>query len=160
MKKLVTFFTAVMALLSTGQAISSVYYDYAHVLEVHPVYDIVTVREPVRHCYNERVRHHGNGGTLLGTVVGGALGGVITDSGAGAVAGAIIGGAIGHDSDHRRARYHRSRVCEVSYDQVRQVEELSGYRVKYRYRGKTYRTTLRNHPGERIKVRVRVDPAY
>jgi hypothetical protein len=49
------------------------------------------------------------------------------------------------------------RHCRVVED-VREVEQLDHYRVKYQYEGKTFIKQTNEHPGERIRVRVEVDP--
>ena len=37
-------------------------------------------------------------------------------------------------------------------------QELVGYRVKYRYKGRTFVTRTAEHPGDRIAVGVNVEP--
>jgi hypothetical protein len=45
------------------------------------------------------------------------------------------------------------RVCTAT-----SVSEVTGYRVRYRYGGEVWEKTLREHPGERLRVRVSVRP--
>ena len=50
------------------------------------------------------------------------------------------------------------RCAPVSAVELR--EEQVGYRVKYRYRGRTGEVMTRQHPGERIQVRYPLRPVY
>jgi uncharacterized protein YcfJ len=74
------------------------------------------------------------------------------------VVGAVAGGAIGN-------RTSRGRDYEDTQTQCREVSSVSeqrriiGYDVEYRYRGEVYTARLNYDPGERLRVRVRVDPA-
>jgi uncharacterized protein YcfJ len=36
--------------------------------------------------------------------------------------------------------------------------QLTGYQVVYEYRGQNYSTFMRNNPGNRLRVRVSVEP--
>jgi hypothetical protein len=45
------------------------------------------------------------------------------------------------------------RICAVA-----SVTEITGYRVRYRYGGEIWEKTLPDHPGERLRVRVSVQP--
>jgi len=184
MNKLKTIaLTSLLFGMSVSTALADTYYDYARVLKVKPVYHYVTVSQPVQQCYpverHIKVRRHsGHGGyhgdrkgsTIVGAVIGGAIGNVIgkatgRNRKVSTIAGAVIGGSIGHDS-HRNSydRHYQSRVrieerCEVVYQKTKKVREVKGYNVKYRYEGEAYKTFMRKHPGNKIKVRVRVSPA-
>jgi len=137
--------------------------------------------ERVRSVSDEGRRGRGRGRRhdrqFAPTVLGGILGGVVGNqfgSGRGntamTVAGALLGASIGRDASVRNQReYSRpvSRPARVSYtterrceiDQVfHQEERIDGYRVSYRFRGRDYVTRTNVDPGERIRVRVEVDP--
>ena len=106
-------------------------------------------------------------GGLLGAVIGHQLDGRGSRRN-GAIAGAVIGTAIGHDVAERRnsdARdeYQRElRAVDAEHCEVRAVEHVEervdGYRVTYRYNDRTYITQMPRDPGERIRIRVSVDP--
>lgn len=137
------------------------YYDFAKVKKVRPVFHYVTIKEPVEQCYNVRYRkrhHHDGTSTVAGAIIGGVIGNAIGDNRASTVAGAIIGGSLGHSASYRPR--HVERRCDVAYESSRKVKKLKGYKVKYRYRGDTYHTFMRKHPGDKIKVRVKVSPAH
>ena len=100
---------------------------------------------------------------ILGAIIGAALGNAVghkkVNKRVGAVAGAILGGSIGADigRSQRQGGYRMETVCD-RFDEVREEERFAGYHVRYQYNGTVYATRMRNHPGERIRVRVRVTP--
>lgn len=163
-------------------------YDYARVVDVDPIIHQVRVTVPRRECWNEtryedvgysRDRRYdpqrGSAGSMiLGGIIGAAIGNQIGRGDgrrAATVAGAIIGSAIGHDTAARReARdghypnddYHESRPyeverCNVRYDESTE-QRIEGYRVTYVYNGREHTTRLPYDPGDRIRVRVDVQP--
>ncbi|MCG7867147.1 MAG: hypothetical protein B6D69_01015 [gamma proteobacterium symbiont of Stewartia floridana] len=149
------------------------YQDSAKVIDVEPVYRTVEITQPERHCWDEEVTHYqprGHGYT--GTVLGGIIGGVVANSvsrgrgrgkDAATLAGTLLGGAIGHDLSHQKRGGHYStsyeRRCETTH-QSHYEEQLTGYDVTYRYRGRVFTTFTKEHPGERIPVRVSVRPIH
>jgi len=151
-------------------------YDYAEVLSSQPIIDYVTVKTPVRECWEEMEYYtvdHGSRGTVGGTLLGAVIGSVIghqVGSGRGndaaTVAGGLIGAAIGNDSARRRngdnygveTRARPVERCKTSYQEHRE-ERIDGYRVTYRYHGQKYQTEMPHDPGRKIRVRVDVRPA-
>lgn len=151
-------------------------YDYAQVISSQPIVNYVTVRTPVRECWEEMQyysvdRYPGNraGGTLLGAVIGGVIGhqfGSGRGNDAATAAGSLIGAAIGNDSARRSesARYGDEQYarpverCKTTY-RSHQEERIDGYRVTYRYNGQKYMTEMPYDPGQKIRVRVDVRPA-
>lgn len=158
----------VLASMSTEAAHTSIV--EVPVTAVHPIVRIVTQKVPHESCANERVRvEHANAlhsptagivGALIGGVVAGSLGHnshyqpVIT--GAGALLGASVGTDIGHRRDVR-SYYVMEQRCEVDYE-LRERENIIGYRVSYRYGDGIYHTQTRAHPGPTIKVQVELSP--
>ncbi len=149
-------------------------YDYARVLQVEPIVRYVTVETPVRECYQvtrtARYRNPGGGNVAGAAIAGGIIGGIIGNqfgSGSGRDAatavGVLLGSSIGADSARNSARSGSRRVvqparqCNISYE-THQEERVDGYFVTYLFRGVEYRTRMRHSPGERIKVRVLVEP--
>ena len=150
-------------------------YDYAQVISSQPMVNYVTVKTPVRECWEETeyytVNSHAGGnagatifGALLGSVVGHQFG---SGSGndAATVAGGLIGAAIGNDAARRRqgqygAEQHSRPVerCKTSYREHRE-ERIDGYRVTYRYHGQKYMTEMPYDPGNKLRVRVDIRPA-
>ncbi|MGH1441176.1 MAG: glycine zipper 2TM domain-containing protein [Cellvibrionaceae bacterium] len=141
--------------------------DYAKVVNVKPIYETVEYSEPYKEChYEERVvrkRRGSDTAIILGSLIGGAIGNELghnkSNKRVGTVAGAILGGSIAKDIHRSKRGYHvrDEKVCTTAY-QVNYKEELRGYDVAYKYRGKTYYTTMDQHPGKKIRVAVSVRP--
>lgn len=162
-------------------------YDYARVVDVEPIVRNVRVTTPRRECWNEtryeevrytegrREPERGAGSMILGGIIGAAIGhqfGHGDGRRAATVAGAVVGSAIGHDAAARREaasgryppprEYRETRPYDVERCDVRYDEEyerhVEGYRVTYEYNGQTHTTRLPYDPGDRIRVRVDVQP--
>lgn len=144
--------------------------DHARVIDSQPIYETVSYNDPVRECRIEErlVRHPSRNKTpvILGSIIGGAIGNELghskTNKKVGVVVGSILGGAIASDINrehnrHRHSEVRHERVCHM-VDQVRYEEELVGYNVRYKYKGRVYHTTMASHPGERIRIAVNIKP--
>ena len=159
----------------SATVLASASYDSARVLSASPVYETVTVEVPQEQCYNEEVpvrdTRHRRGSltpTIVGAVIGGAIGNAVghkkRNRQVGTAVGALLGGSIGADigRQNRRGgevvRYRTERVCEVTHE-LRHEQEVVGYDVRYAYAGGTYHTRMPYHPGDTLRVRVRVTPA-
>jgi uncharacterized protein YcfJ len=155
-------------------------YAYARVVDVDPIVRHVRVSEPKRECwtetryddvsYTERVGPPAKanpGAMILGGIIGAAIGNQVGHGRrAATVAGAVIGTAIGHDASTRNgqnervvteSRPYEAERCEVRYDE-RVEDRIDGYRVTYEYNGIRQTTQLPYDPGDRIRVRVDVQP--
>jgi uncharacterized protein YcfJ len=145
--------------------------DVARVINVKPIYDTVQVSVPEQRCWRERVlrsSYHRDSYTtpLVGAIIGGVVGnqfGRGSGKTAMTVAGTLLGASIGNDLDHSRydddddyRPVHRRRCETVNNYESR--EEIVGYRVKYRYKGRIYRTRMDHDPGDTLRVRVTVRP--
>ncbi|MDJ0812553.1 MAG: glycine zipper 2TM domain-containing protein [Woeseiaceae bacterium] len=164
--------TAGLALAATLLAISgtanAVTYDYAKVLSSQPVFRTVTVKTPVRECWQETEyystyeRRRGAGGrALAGAVIGGVIGhqfGSGRGKDAATVAGSVIGAAIGHGPVRSVDVARPVERCATRYEHRRE-QRIDGYDVVYRYHGQTYSTRMPYDPGRKIKVRVDIRPA-
>jgi uncharacterized protein YcfJ len=144
----------------------------AEVVAVSPLYETVTYSEPREECRLERVAYSDReqrSGTpkLVGALIGGALGNALgakePNKKVGAVVGGLLGYSIGkdvarHKRHHERAvRYRQEQVCEVVFDR-REEQQLTGYDVTYAYAGRTYQAVLDEHPGDTLRVKVRIRP--
>jgi len=144
--------------------------DTAKVIKVRPIYETVSIAVPEQNCWNEKVRHRHNRhndsytAPLFGALVGGVVGNqfgkhngkkILT------VAGSLLGASIANDvsKGNRRHndRYRTERRCETT-NRYESREEIVGYKVKYRYNGKTYRTRTDSHPGKRLRVSINITP--
>lgn len=150
-------------------------YDYAQVVSAQPIVNYVTVRTPVRECWEETQyysvdRYAGSraGGTLFGALIGSVIGHQIgsgSGNDAATVAGGLIGAAIGNNAARSRhgqygVEQHSRPVerCKTSYREHRE-ERIDGYRVTYRYHGQKYITEMPYDPGNKLRVRVDIRPA-
>ena len=151
-------------------------YEYGEVIEKRPVYQIVEISEPMEQCWEEEFviyrypsRSASRTPVLVSTIIGGALGNAVgngkNNKQIGAVVGALLGHSIGRDivSDRNRSRnavrdYETVQRCETAYEQFEE-ERLVGYQVTYLYNGEEYSVRTDSDPGNRIRLRVSIQPA-
>ncbi len=177
-KRTIASFAAATMLLTFSVAASAQrpIYDYAKVISSQPIIRYVTVKTPVRECWQDTAyytTYHrppgAAGSTLAGAIIGGVVGhqfGSGRGNDAATIAGTLIGAAIGNDAARRRAgtgygpvRHSRPvERCETHYRDHRE-RRIDGYNVVYRYKGQKYATRMPYDPGPRIKVRVDIRPA-
>jgi len=168
---LTTIAAAIPALALSGTALAEHgFIGQARVIDTEPLYETVEVAHPVTECWTEQVvQRNYNPGNYVAPVAGGIVGGVVGNQFGGGhgktaltVVGTLLGASVGQQlgrSHHgQRARVENVRRCET-VDRYEQQQQLSGYRVKYRYEGQTYYTQTTEHPGKFIPVRVQVSPA-
>jgi uncharacterized protein YcfJ len=169
---------AVAALLLAGTQASAQDRDYmdpgnvkvawADVLRVDPIYENVTVSVPREVCREVPVerRVDGGGNNVAGTVVGAIVGGVLGNTvgrgdgrRAATAAGAVIGGAVGNSVARSDDGYYGGveRQCQLVNDAAPE-RRLVAYDVQYRYRGEVYLSRLDHDPGDRLRVRVSIEP--
>ena len=160
------------ALWVSSVAVAQTQYVYADVLESRPIYRSVTVSAPREECWQEQVRvkdrHRSDSRTpaLISAIVGGAIGNAVGNNSSsrkvGTVVGAVLGHSVGRDivaanSHQGPARYQTVQHCEV-VDEYYDEERLMGYQVRYRYNGEDFSVRMDDDPGERIRLRVQVEP--
>lgn len=128
----------------------------------------------------KNARHSSPTGEILGAIIGGAIGNQF-GSGRGkkvaTAAGAVLGASVAHDvkrANRNKSRYgsHRSSAnhdpyrhdrykvvqrCELT-DNFVVEEKIVAYDVSYKYRGNVFQTEMDRHPGDKIKVKVTVNP--
>jgi uncharacterized protein YcfJ len=164
------------ASICTISASGQTTYEYGDVIETRPVYQIVEISEPMEQCWEEEVvidRYPSRSGSrtpvLVSTIIGGALGNAVgngkSNKQIGAVVGALLGHSIGRDivTDRNRSRnavrdYETVQRCETAYEQFEE-ERLVGYQVTYLYNGEEYSVRTDSDPGDRIRLRVSIQPA-
>ena len=115
---------------------------------------------------------------LFGGLIGGAIGNQFGSGNGkkamtliGAIAGASIATnnqrTVAHHADTARHNYqpamsHKNRsrrVCETRYEH-REYQEIDGYEVTYSYLGREFAEVTEDHPGDRLKLYVTVDPYH
>lgn len=124
--------------------------DYGRVTEVIPIVRREKVIEPVETCRLERVR--GDRRRIVHPVT-------------------VRGGKLHIEPPHRvlgslfrrpasSAPHHSGALEEVchSVERARYVDEVTGYRVRYRYGGERFTKITTEDPGDRIPIEVRVEP--
>jgi uncharacterized protein YcfJ len=137
-----------------------------------------TQYQTIRHETRSYGPGHSAKGSVAGpTIAGGIIGGIIGrqfGSGSGKDAmtavGAVVGASVANQSAHHRAQ--PAAPAQVSYEQrpvtvercetvtsYREEERIQGYRVTYVYADREYVTTMAQHPGTSIPVRVSVVPS-
>ncbi|MFC1688995.1 glycine zipper 2TM domain-containing protein [Pseudomonadota bacterium] len=143
-------------------------HDKAKVIRTSPIYE--TIRYPVDEqvCWDEQVwrQHHPSAvPTVAGAIIGGVVGNQVFRGDGRAfatVAGATIGGVVGHQvakNHHRGGAYPVTRTrCAVQRG-WRTEQQIVGWDVDYRYRGRIYHTRMPERPGKHIRVSVDVAPA-
>lgn len=158
-------------------------YEYAKVVDVQPVIEIVQVPEDQQVCRQQPVQrrvaeYRSPAPAIFGAIVGGVIGNQLSrghghgrrhghghgsNRAAATVAGAAIGGVIGSEIQYSKypARYYTEnvRVCstETSW---RSEERVVAWDVTWKYRGRIHHSRMDEPPGDRIRVRVNVDPVY
>lgn len=141
---------------------------WADVLRVDPIYQQVQTSSPREVC--DDVPSGGpvdNGnraaGTVLGAIVGGVLGNTVGKGDgrtAATVAGAVVGGAVGNNLERSQDPHANGMQPQCrSVQEVSNERRLVAYDVQYRYRGEIFMSRLDYDPGNRLRVRVSVEPA-
>ncbi len=149
-------------------------YEYATVIDSHPIYQTVEISTPREECWNEEVvvhrrdRSDSNTPAIIGTIIGGALGNAVghgkSNRRVGTVVGAVLGHSIGRDivtanASRERGRYETVRQCETVYE-YREEERVVGYDVRYRYNDEEYSVRMDEEPGSQVRIRVNVQPVF
>ena len=151
--------------LAQAQTASSDFEDFGRVVRVQP--RVEQIRTPREECRTEYVQvpvqqQRGAGGGIIGGVVGGLLGNQVgsgSGRGAATAAGAIAGAMIGDRAENSN---RPQGVQEQAVRQCRVVDayesRTAGYDVTYEYRGQSYTTLMNRDPGNRVRLRVSVQP--
>jgi uncharacterized protein YcfJ len=152
--------------LAQAQAQATNFEDYGRVTRVTPVTE--QINRPRQECRTEYVQvqqpqERGVGGSIIGGLLGAAVGsqvgaghGKTAATAAGAIAGAVIGDRTQNSNTQPGA------VQEQAVKQCRMVDAFetrtTGYNVEYDYRGRNYTSFMSYDPGQRIRLRVNVEP--
>ena len=146
-------------------------YEYAKVLDAKPVVEIVQVPRDQQICQQEMVRrrvpeYRSPAPAIFGSILGGVIG---SQFGGGSgrtvatIAGASIGGAVATHAQHRRypPRYYNTmeQRCHTETSWTSE-ERVVAWDVSWKYRGTVYHSRMDEPPGDRIPVRVSVEPVY
>ena len=173
MNKLAKIVVGISGLLIVQSSLAQVDYDYAQVVEVQPIVQVVEISTPQEQCWEEEYlvdRNYGSSrsGTpgILGAIIGGAIGNELGNHKSSQRVGAVVGAVLGHSVARDIMRQHEGPVvrevetverCETVY-QSREEERIVGYNVTYNYNGQDYTVRTDEDPGNQIRVRVSVQP--
>jgi uncharacterized protein YcfJ len=146
--------------------------DFGRVVRVQP--RVEQVRQPRQECRTEYVQapvqqypqQRSAGGSIIGGLAGALIGnqvgggtGRVAATAAGAIAGAVVGDRVDNDG---RAVNQPPQVQEQAVRACRTVESVesrtNGYEVTYDYRGRNYTSVMARDPGQRVRLRVSVEP--
>jgi uncharacterized protein YcfJ len=146
--------------------------DFGRVVRVQPRME--QVRQPHQECRTEYVQApvqqyqqpRSAGGSIVGGIAGALLGnqvgggsGRVAATAAGAIAGAVVGDRV--DNDGRNSNQPQ-QVQEQAVRACRTVDSVesraNGYEVTYDYRGRNYTSVMSRDPGQRVRLRVSVEP--
>ena len=173
MRQINTSAMAVMLILFTTSASGQTSFAYADVVASVPIYQVVQVAIPQRQCWDEeimidRYSHENANKTplLVSTIIGGAIGNAVghnkSNQRVGAILGAMLGHSIGRDivrneSQRGDIEYNTVQRCSTFHEQ-REEERLVGYQVTYLYNGQEYSIRTDYDPGDRVQIRISVQP--
>ena len=155
--------------------------DYGRVTRVEP--RVEQVRQPREECKTDYVQvpvqqqqQRSAGGGIIGAIAGGIIGnqvgggsGRAAATAVGVMAGAVAGDRISNNGrpldqgQYQQPQYGQSQYPqEQAVRQCRTVDSYqtrtTGYDVTYDYRGRSYTTFTQRDPGDRIRLRVTVEP--
>ncbi len=159
-----------LSALPLAQAVE--FEDYGRVVRVQP--RVEQVSQPRQECRTDYIQQPvqqypqqrsaggsiigGLAGALIGNQVGGGTGRVAATA-AGAIAGAVVGDRVDNNG---RAVNQPMQMQEQAVRACRTVESYEsrtvGYEVTYDYRGRNYTTVMARDPGQRVRLRVSVEP--
>ena len=166
---------------------SNSYVVNAVVVNATPIEVVRSVERPVKTCerldqtsyYRDEPRerrHGGVGAQILGGLVGGVIGnqfGGGKGNKALTIAGALIGSSIGknragrpnqrHYSTRGAARRGNDRSYQPEYHcrtntSTREIIQVTGYDVTYRYHNTLYKRRMDFDPGDTLELRIRATP--
>ena len=153
--------------------------EYGRVIRVEP--RVEQIRQPREECRTEYVQapvyqqqqpqqQRSAGGAIVGAIAGGILGnqvgggsGRAAATALGAVAGAAVGDRVGNQNrPYNEPQYATQYPQEQAVRQCRVIDSYqsrtTGYDVTYDYRGRSYTSMMSRDPGQRVRLRVTVEP--
>jgi len=165
------FLIPVLGLAALPQVHAVEFEEYGRVTRVQP--RVEQVRQPREECKTDYVQvpvqqqqPRSAGGGIIGAIAGGIIGnqvgggsGRAAATAVGAITGAVVGDRIDNDG---RGSSQPGYTQEQAVRQCRVVDayesRTTGYDVTYEYRGRSYTSIMNRDPGERVRLRVSVEP--
>ena len=159
---------SVLGLAALPVAQAAEFEDFGRVVRVQP--RIEQIRQPHQECRTDYIQtpaqqysqQRSAGGSIIGGIAGALLGNQV-GGGSGRVAATAAGAMVGDrvDNDGRNVNQPQ-QLQEQAVRQCRTVESVesrtTGYDVTYDYRGRNYTSLMARDPGQRVRLRVSVEP--
>ncbi|MES2900387.1 MAG: glycine zipper 2TM domain-containing protein [Pseudomonadota bacterium] len=161
-----------MATLPLAHAQIAEFEEFGRVTRVQP--RVEQVRQPREECRTDYVQvpvqqqgqQRSAGGGIIGAIAGGIIGnqvgggsGRAAATAVGAITGAVVGDRI--DNNGRQVN-QQAYPQEQAVRQCRMVDAWEsrtvGYDVTYDFRGRSYTSVMDRDPGQRVRLRVTVEP--
>ena len=171
--KMIVSTLALSALGGAQLAQAAQFEDFGRVVRVSP--RVEQIRQPRQECKTDYVQvpvqqqpqQRSAGGAIIGGIAGALLGNTVgggsgraAATAAGAIAGAVVGDKV--DNNGRAVNNGPQDYQEQAVRQCRTVDAVEsrtiGYDVTYDYRGHSYTSMMQRDPGERVRLRVSVEP--
>ena len=175
MKIHTTLILAALGVSALPVAQAAEFEEYGRVIRVQPRME--QVRQPREECRTEYIQapvqqaqpQRSAGGAIVGAIVGGIVGnqvgggsGRAAATAIGVMGGAIVGDKVGNQNRHPDNQQYAQYPQEQAVRQCRMVEAYEsrtvGYNVTYDYNGRSYTSIMDRDPGQRIRLRVTVEP--
>ncbi len=151
---------------------NNTFYAYGDVIRTTPIVSHTTESIPRRECsavpHRRVVRRDHRGDSVVPALLGGLIGGAVGHQfGKGngkkalTIAGAFAGASIASSASSGKYRDRRhdeyTERCRVVRE-TREITTVEGYRVTYVYLGRQFVRTMDNDPGDRVRIRVQIQP--
>jgi uncharacterized protein YcfJ len=175
MKLHITLLLSALGATALPVAQAAQFEEYGRVIRSEPRRE--QIRQPREECRTEYVQapaqyaqpQRNAGGAIIGAIAGGILGnqvgggsGRAAATALGAVAGAVTGDRLSNNNRPGEQYAQSQYPQEQAVRQCRMIDayesRTTGYDVTYDYRGRSYTTFVQRDPGERIRLRVTVEP--
>ncbi|MES2316248.1 MAG: glycine zipper 2TM domain-containing protein [Pseudomonadota bacterium] len=167
-----TLLFGALGALALPAAQAAEFEEYARVTRVEP--RVEQVRQPREECRTEYVQapvyqqpqQRSPGGAIIGAIAGGIIGNQVGGGSGRAAAtalGAVTGAVVGDRVDNQGRQVNDPQYQgEQAVRQCRLVDawesRTMGYNVTYDYHGRSYTSIMDRDPGQRIRLRVSVEP--
>jgi uncharacterized protein YcfJ len=184
MKLPITLLLTALGAAALPGANAAQFEEFGRVVRAQP--RVEQIRQPREECRTEYVQapsqysqqqqypqqQRSAGGAILGAIAGGIIGNQV-GGGSGRAAATAVGvmaGAVAGDriSNNGRPMDQGGQYAQSQYPQEQAVRQCrmidayesrtTGYDVTYDYRGRSYTTFTQRDPGDRIRLRVTVEP--
>lgn len=178
MKIKIAMLMAALGATAIPAAQAAEYEEFGRVIRVEPRTE--QVRMPREECRTEYVQapvyqqqqpqqRSGGAGAVVGAIAGGIIGnqvgggsGRAAATAIGAVTGAVVGDRVSNQNRPYDQPQYAQQTQEQAVRQCRMVDAFQsrtvGYDVTYDYRGRTYTSMMNRDPGQRVRLRVTVEP--